>query len=73
MAVSEIKSEITGSLWKVLKAPGETVQEEEPIMILESMKMEIPVLATESGTVSKVLFKEGDPISEGDVVALIET
>lgn len=73
MALREIKSEITGSLWKLVKAPGDAVAEDEPIMVLESMKMEIPVLADANGTVKELLVKEGDPVAEGQVVAVIET
>src|SRR3954447_23143026 len=55
MATQTIRSEITGTVWKVVAAEGATVQEDEPIMILESMKMEIPVLAPETGRVIKLL------------------
>jgi len=73
MALREIRSEITGSLWKLVKAPGDAVTEEEPIMILESMKMEIPVVADAAGTVKEVRVQEGDSVTEGQVVAVIET
>lgn len=73
MAKKEIRSEITGSLWKILKQPGDTVTDDDTLMILESMKMEIPILAEASGTVVEVLVKENDPVSEGQVVAIIET
>jgi acetyl-CoA carboxylase biotin carboxyl carrier protein len=72
MAQKEIKSEITGSVWKILKGPGDTVAEEDPLMILESMKMEIPVLAEAKGQVVEIRVKEGDPVAEGQVLALIE-
>jgi acetyl-CoA carboxylase biotin carboxyl carrier protein len=49
MARKEIKSEITGSVWKILKQPGDAVGVEDALMILESMKMEIPVLAEMAG------------------------
>lgn len=73
MPIREIRSEITGSLWKLVKTPGDPVSEDEPIMVLESMKMEIPVLADAPGRVKEVLVKEGDPVTEGQVVATIET
>jgi len=73
MALHEIRSEITGSLWKLVKTPGEAVAEDEPIMVLESMKMEIPVVADASGTVKQLLVREGEPVAEGQVVAIIET
>jgi urea carboxylase len=72
MATQTIRSEITGTVWKVVVAEGGTVQEDEPIMILESMKMEIPVLAPETGRVVKLLVAEGAPVREGQDVALFE-
>ncbi|HEX6635222.1 MAG TPA: biotin/lipoyl-binding carrier protein [Usitatibacter sp.] len=73
MASKEIKSEITGSVWKILKRPGDAVEEEDSLMILESMKMEIPVLAEAKGKVAEIRVKENDPVSEGQVLAVIET
>jgi acetyl-CoA carboxylase biotin carboxyl carrier protein len=72
MALREIKSEITGSLWKLLKNAGDGVEEDEPIMVLESMKMEIPVLADAAGVVREVRVIEGAAVAEGQVVAVIE-
>lgn len=68
----ELKTDITGSVWKVLKQPGDRVEEEEPVLVMESMKMEVPVIATEAGVVREVLVKEGDTVSDGTVVARIE-
>jgi len=73
MARKEIKSEITGSVWKILKQPGEAVGDEDALMILESMKMEIPVLAEASGTVAEIRVKENDSVSEGQVLAVLDT
>lgn len=73
MPLREIRSEITGSLWKLMKEPGDAVAEDEPIMVLESMKMEIPVVADAAGTVKEVLVKEGQSVTEGQVVAIVET
>ena len=72
MARKEIKSEITGSVWKILKRPGDSVGEEDALMILESMKMEIPVLAEASGTVAEIRVEEGAAVSEGQVLAVLE-
>jgi len=72
MAIIDIKTEITGNVWKILHQAGSTVTEDEPLMILESMKMEIPVVAVESGVVQEILVKEGDTVTEGSVVARIE-
>jgi len=72
MARKEIKSEITGSVWKILKRPGDAVGEEDSLMILESMKMEIPVLAEASGTVAEIRVEENTPVAEGQVLAVLE-
>ncbi len=72
MADIEVKTEITGNVWKIVKSVGDAVEEDEPIMILESMKMEIPVAAPEDGTVTEILTAEGDIVTEGQVVAKIE-
>ncbi|MBL6458092.1 acetyl-CoA carboxylase biotin carboxyl carrier protein subunit [Belnapia sp. T6] len=66
-----VKSEIAGSVWKVLKQPGEAVAAEEDVLLLESMKMEIPVPAPRAGTVLELLVVEGEAVAEGDVVAVI--
>ncbi len=72
MAMKEIRSEITGSVWKILKQPGDKVGDEDALMILESMKMEIPVLAEASGTVREIRVKESDSVAEGQVLAVLE-
>jgi acetyl-CoA carboxylase biotin carboxyl carrier protein len=72
MATIELKADITGSVWKVLKAAGESVEEDEPILVMESMKMEIPVTSPEAGVVREVLVKEGDTVGDGTVVARID-
>jgi biotin carboxyl carrier protein len=72
VATKEIRSEITGSLWKILKQPGDRVVEEDTLMILESMKMEIPIMAEVKGVLKEILIKEGEPVAEGQVVATIE-
>lgn len=72
MAMLDIKTEITGNVWKIVKAAGDRVEEDEAILILESMKMEIPVTAPEEGTVAAILTEEGAVVTEGAVVARIE-
>ena len=72
MAIVDVKTEITGNVWKVVKAVDDTIEEDEPVMILESMKMEIPVSAPEDGKVVEILVAEGDTVTEGAVVAKIE-
>lgn len=73
MAVaSEIRSEITGKVWKVEAKPGDQLSEDDPIIILESMKMEIPIAAPTDGKVVEILVGEEDVVNEGDVVATFE-
>jgi acetyl-CoA carboxylase biotin carboxyl carrier protein len=73
MADTDVVSEVTGSVWKVLVAVGDSVEVDTPVMLIESMKMEIPVLAPEDGVVTKILVAVGDPISEGQAVIAIRT
>ena len=73
MAKHNIESEVTGNVWKVLLEPGATVAEGDVIMILESMKMEIPVEATVDGTLVEVLVIPEDQVEEDQVVAVIES
>ena len=72
MARKEIRSEINGSLWKIVKQPGESVAEDDTLMILESMKMEIPIMAEANCTLKEILVKQGDPVAEGQVVAILD-
>ncbi|OZI67111.1 acetyl-CoA carboxylase biotin carboxyl carrier protein subunit [Bordetella genomosp. 11] len=69
MSTVDVKTEITGNVWKILRKPGDTVEEDEPILILESMKMEIPVVAPEAGTIAEILVQPEQTVSEGSVVA----
>ena len=72
MAKQDVESEVTGNVWKVLKSAGDSVAEGEAIMILESMKMEIPVEAPSDCTVASILVEPGDQVEEDQVVAVIE-
>jgi acetyl-CoA carboxylase biotin carboxyl carrier protein len=72
MAKVEVKTEITGNVWKIVAQVGDTLGEDDPILILESMKMEIPVAAPESGKLAEILVAEGDTVTEGTVVARLE-
>lgn len=72
MKQSKVASEITGKVWKMVAAPGTQLAEDEPILILESMKMEIPVSAPLDCKVVEILVAEGDTVSEGQAVAVIE-
>jgi len=73
MARIEVTSEVTGNVWKIEAAVGDSVEVDDVIIILESMKMEIPVEAIAAGTLAEILVKEEDPVDEDQVVAIIET
>ena len=68
----EVLAEMVANVWKVLVSVGDQVEEGQSLCILESMKMEIPVEATASGTVSEMHVDEGGVVQEGDVIAVIE-
>ena len=68
----EIEAEIAGTVWKIEKAVGDRVKEEEVLLILESMKMEIPVESPVAGTVAELLVAEGDAVAEDDPVVRID-
>jgi acetyl-CoA carboxylase biotin carboxyl carrier protein len=70
--VSEIRAEMVANVWKVVATLGAQVQDGDTLVILESMKMEIPVLAESDGTLTKLAVAEGDVIQEGDLIAVIE-
>ena len=72
MATQTIRSEITGTVWKIVVQEGATLQADDTIMVLESMKMEIPVVATEDGRVLKLLIAEGAAVREGQEIAVYE-
>ncbi len=67
----EVRAEMVANVWKVLVSEGDTVVDGDTLVILESMKMEIPVLAEVDGTVSKVAVQEGGLVQEGDLIAEI--
>jgi len=69
---TEVAAQIAGNLCKVEKAVGDAVEEEDVIMIIESMKMEIPVEAPRAGTIVRIAVAEGDSIEEGMILAVIE-
>ena len=67
----DLISEVTGKVWKILVNPGEQVSEDDTVLIVESMKMEIPVVASEDGELIELTIKEGDPVEDGQVVGKI--
>jgi acetyl-CoA carboxylase biotin carboxyl carrier protein len=72
MAKIEVKSEITGTVWQIKAKPGDKVEDGDTLVVIESMKMEIPVITEDGGTVKEILVKEKDPVAEGQVVAILE-
>jgi len=72
MPSTKVVSDIAGKVWKIEAAAGTMVAQNDTVLILESMKMEIPVTAPRSGTVIEIYFKEGEVVGEGEVVAIIE-
>ncbi len=70
--MAEIRAEMVANVWKVIVAEGDAVADGDTLVILESMKMEIPVLAEESGTLVRLAVAEGDVIQEGDLIAVVE-
>ena len=69
----EVESEVQGSVWKVLVAPGEQVAAGDVLMILESMKMEIPVEAPAAGTVAELTVQPEDAVDEDQLLAVIDS
>ena len=73
MARLNIESEVTGNVWKVETVAGATVAEGDVLLVLESMKMEIPVEAPAAGTVAELLVREEDAVTEDQLLAVLET
>jgi acetyl-CoA carboxylase biotin carboxyl carrier protein len=73
MAEIKVLSEVTGNAWKIVVKVGQAVDEGDELMIAEAMKMEIPQIAPEAGTVKEICVEEGASISEDDVIFIIET
>ena len=68
----EIKTQIRGIVWKIVKKKGDKVKIDDEIILLESMKMEIPILSEFNGRIKSIEVSEGDEIDEGQIVAIIE-
>jgi len=69
---TEVEAQIAGSVWKIEKTAGDRVVEDDVLLIIESMKMEIPVEAPCAGVLAEIRVAEGDAIEEGAVLAVIE-
>ena len=70
--MTEVRAEITANVWQVRTEVGAVVEEEQELVILESMKMEIPVVAPSAGTVVEIRVKPDDKVQEGDVVVVLD-
>ncbi|HET7310435.1 MAG TPA: biotin/lipoyl-binding carrier protein [Mycobacteriales bacterium] len=68
----EVRAEMVANVWKVVVSAGDSIEEGDTLVILESMKMEIPVAAESGGTIKELRVNEGDVVQEGDVIAVIE-
>lgn len=69
---TDVQAHITGTVWKIEVEEGDAVEEEQAVVILESMKMEMPVEAPEAGRVAKIHVSEGQAVEEGDVLVTLE-
>lgn len=69
--MADVRAHITGSIWKVECAVGDAVAVGDEVMIIESMKMEMPVEAEDAGTVTEIRVAEGDSVEEGDVLVVL--
>ena len=68
----DVEAHITGTVWKIEVQVGDTVEEGDTVVILESMKMEMPVEAEDPGTVAEIRCEEGQAVSEGDTLVVLE-
>ena len=68
----DVVAEMVANVWKVVVAEGDEVAEGDTLVILESMKMEIPVITEQGGRVTQLKVAEGDVVQEGDVIAVVE-
>lgn len=72
MTTTNVIAEVSGTLWKIVVAVGDRVDADQEVMILESMKMEIPALASRAGVVHSLLVAEGEAVSEGQALAVLQ-
>jgi acetyl-CoA carboxylase biotin carboxyl carrier protein len=70
--VAEVRAEMVANVWQVVASEGDQVDDGDTLVVLESMKMEIPVLAESAGKVTKMAVSEGDVVQEGDLIAVVE-
>jgi len=70
--MTEVRAEMVANVWQVVASEGDQVADGDTLVVLESMKMEIPVLAEGPGTLTKLAVAEGDVVQEGDLIAIID-
>ena len=70
--MADVEAHITGTVWKIEVEVGDSVEEGDTVVILESMKMEMPVEAEDPGVVKQILVQEGQSVSEGDPLVVLE-
>jgi acetyl-CoA carboxylase biotin carboxyl carrier protein len=70
--MADVEAHITGTVWKIECEVGDTIAEGDTVVILESMKMEMPVEAEDEGRVAEILCQEGQSVSEGDALVVLE-
>lgn len=70
--MKEVKASMAGNVWKITVTEGEKVESDQDVVILESMKMEIPIASENTGIVKEIKVAEGDFVNEGDLLILIE-
>lgn len=68
----KVETEVAGKVWKIEAAVGQTVAADDTLILIESMKMEIPVAAPRAGTIIEILVAEGDAVAEGQVAVLLD-
>jgi len=72
MMADEIHAGMVANVWKVVAKAGDAVEEGDTLVILESMKMEIPVITESDGVVKQIAVSEGDVVQEGDLIAVVD-
>ena len=70
--MAKVEAHITGTVWKIEVSVGDTIEEGDTVVVLESMKMEMPVESEDEGTVKEILVEEGQSVSEGDPLVVLE-
>jgi biotin carboxyl carrier protein len=68
----EIEAQVTGNVWKIERAVGDTVEEEDVLLVIESMKMEIPLEAPCAGRIAEIRTAKGESVEEGDILVVFE-